>query len=190
MLDSIKKALQETPGLPPVSPKVVDPKDFITGVAGNDPMSPYSVPSSKMVFDNITDVMNEKGFAAVFPQSYTPVPWYFQRFNIVPYFNPGEDSDYAKGSLTIAGMIELSNNGQPWALQREQDIEMVIMIAEQYLKAIDHRPDDPRLSAYSVRVRRFLQLMERGRSRMYKRQGKINPNAIDFLAILKKILRG
>jgi hypothetical protein len=188
MLDSLKKALKETPGLRPIQPPVIDPKDYITGVAGNDPMSPYNVPSSKMVYENITEVINEKGFAALFPQSYTPLPWYFQRFGITPYFNPGEDTDYAKGSLTIAGMIELSNNGQPWGLQREQDIEMVITIAEAYLSAIDAYPSDPKLRAYAVRVRRFLQLMEKGRKRMYKRQGKASP--IDFVSLLKRIIRG
>lgn len=165
-----------------------DHRIHISGVNGVDPMSPYDPPQSQLQFKNITEVINKKSFTANFPQSYTPIPGYFKRHGITPYFNPGEDSDYARGALTVAGMIELTSNNQPWQLVRDQDVDLVILIAETYLNTIKTAMSDPNIREYAQKVKKFLDLMEEGRTRQYVRQGKINPYALDFMAILKKLL--
>lgn len=175
---------------PPEEKPLPDHRRHIPGVNGVDPMSPYDIPSSILQYSSIADVMNKKGFDASFPQSYSVVPGYFRRFNITPYFNPGADSDYAHGSLTIAGMIELTENDQPWQLSRDQDIDLIITIAEQYLDSIQGVLSDPRMRDYSQKVHRFLKVMRRGQERVSIRTGKVNPNAIDFARILKKMLGG
>ena len=166
-----------------------DPREHLFGINGIDPMSPYIPPSSVTRFENIADVINRKGFHASYPQSYTVVPNYYRRFNITPYFNPGADSDYAKGMLTIAGMIELNENRQPWQLARDQDVGLVIAIAEEYLKSMDSSRMDARCRDYCAKVERFLKVMRHGQDKIDVRTGTVNPNTLDFLAVLKKMLR-
>ena len=43
---------------------------------------------------------------------------------------------------------------------------------------------------YSQKVQRFLKVMRRGQERVSIRTGKVNPNAIDFARVLKKMLGG
>lgn len=166
----------------------IDHRIHISGVNGIDSMSPYDIPQSKLQFRNITEVINQKSFTANFPQSYTPIPGYFKKHGITPYFNPGEDSDYARGALTVAGMIELTSNNQPWQLVHEQDTDLVILIAETYLNTVKAAMHDPNIREYATKVKKFLNVMEDGRTRQYVRQGKINPNALDFITVLKKLL--
>lgn len=174
--------------LKPDEPEKPNPYAGFVGILGKDSMSPYDVPSSPSMFKNITDVMNRKGFKANYPQSYTPVPNYFREHGISPFFDQSYD-DWARGSLTIAGMIELTSNGQPWQLvDPEKDIDVVMAVAKAYLDAIDNLPGTPALRLYAEKVRNFLNMMEEGRTRMYKRQGKINPHAIDLAAILNRLL--
>ena len=171
----------------PVEPEMPDPYAGFCGVLGKDGMSPYDVPSSPAMFKNVTDVMNRKGFKANFPQSYTPVPNYFRENGITPYFEQSID-DWARGSLTIAGMIELTANGQPWQLVHpETDLDVIMAVAKAYLDAVDNMPATPALRNYAEKVRSFLNQMEDGRTRMYLRQGKINPHAIDLAAILNRL---
>ena len=175
---------------PPEEKERPDHRRHLFGVNGTNSMSPYEIPSSITYFKSIADVMNKKGFNASFPQSYSVVPGYFRRFNITPYFNPGPDSDYARGSLTIAGMIELCENDQPWQLERDQDIDLVIVIAEQYLDSVQNVLSDPRMREYAQKVQRFLKIMRRGQEKVAIRTGKLNPNAIDFVRVLKKMIGG
>lgn len=190
MLASFEEQIKNLPGLPKIEPPQNDPREHLPGIMGNDPMSPYSRPTSQAYFHDIAEVINKKPFKATFPQSYTPVSTYFTKNGITPYFNPGPDSDYAKGMITVAGMIELTNQGKPWALERDQDIELVITIAQQYLDVVKSYMNDQRIRAYAGRVERFLAVMEQGRSRMYRRHGKLNPFAIDFAALLRRFIRG
>ena len=150
---------------------------------------PYTLPKSPSGFKNIVDVINNKGYHAVYPQSFTVVSPYYSRNNITPYFNPGEGEDYAHGSITIAGMIDLVANDLPWALDRDQDIEEVIAITEEYAKLLAPRQAESiELKAYACKVKGFLQVMYKGRDRMLKRTGRTATDKRDIVSILKKIL--
>ena len=168
------------------------PEETLTGINGRDPMSPYRVVKSTVAYDDIADLINRKGFPAIYPQSYTPIPDYFLRNNIPPYFNPGEDVDYAKGSLTIAGMIELTNNGQPWALQRDEDIEDVLTLTLKYKDYIrDYVDKNDNVRRYIPQLEKFIAVMKKGRQRMYRRKGIMDAPAMkDIVSMLQKLLRG
>ena len=76
----------------------------------NDPMDPYTLPTSDNNYDNVTDVINRKPFAAVYPQSYTPIPNYFKRFGYAPFYQPGE-GELRRGHL---------RHRQPFLLHRPE----------------------------------------------------------------------
>ena len=186
---SLQEWLKRTP-LPAVPrDPPPDSRRFLKGVMGVDSMSPYTLPSSQTVFKSIADVVNNKGFPAIYPQSYTPIPEYYRKYGITPYFNPGEGEDYAKGSLTVAGMIELTVNGQPWALQRDQDLELVRIIAERYYASIEpFTKDNIQIKAYAANVQLFLKTVRKGLDRLAKRTGKSLPSDNDLFRILGKML--
>lgn len=168
LLNQFKK-LQQPKKYQPDPPK---PKVNITGVMGDDPMSPYKIPKSIGQFTCLADVMNRKGFAAVFPESYAPVSNYFVAYNIEPYYNPGSDIDYAPGALTIAGMVELTATGQPWALQRAQDIPIVQEIATKYLLELEQvQTTDPKILAYIKRLHVFLKVVDKANRARIRREG-------------------
>lgn len=136
----------------------------------NDPMDPYTLPTSDNNYDNVTDVINRKPFAAVYPQSYTPIPNYFKRFGYAPFYQPGEGEDYAHGAITIAGMIELSNNGLPWALKHDEDYDIIIASVEAYIAgAMEANSQDLKVRAWVKNMQRFLKIMKKGRERMWRR---------------------
>lgn len=163
-----------------------DFRDHIKGVNGKDPMSPYELPQSEVVYTSITEAMNKKAFLARFPQSYTPIAGYFRRYNITPYFDPVDVDGWSKGMVTVAGMIEMVNNGIEFQLLRDQDFDVVITIAETYNKFAMQYPD-PALQSYVKKVQIFLREAEQARQRMLKRTGRYD-NRVDFMSILKKIL--
>lgn len=144
-----------------------------TSLLKDDPMSPYRYPESKLVFSSISDEINTRSFKAVYPQSYTPVPRYFTEFNITPYFSPGEDTDYAQGAITIAGMIDLVSLKQPWALVNVSDFDVIINLTSQYYDIIS-KSHDKNIVEYCKRVEKFLSVMEVGRLRAYRRIGKMD----------------
>lgn len=138
-----------------------------------DLMSPYRNPESKLVFDSIADEINTRSFKAVYPQSYTPIPRYFTDFNITPYFSPGEDTDYAHGAITIAGMIDLVSMNRPWALENVDDFTTIINLVTQYYEYIS-KSTNKSITDYRQRVEKFLRVMEKGRVRAYRRIGKMD----------------
>ena len=171
----------------PDEPQPEDYRKHLTGVNGLDPMCPYDTPASPRKFKNITDVVNRKQYNACFPQSFGPVPKYFLEFGYVPYFCPTEDEDYAYGALTIAGMIELTANNEPWSLARDQDIDEIITIAEAYRDLIAKSVDPVHID-YTKKVNRFLDVMETGRKRMQKRTGKFTARVTNLVSLLKGML--
>lgn len=145
-----------------------------TSMLRQDPMSPYTNPESQLVFNSIAEEINKRSFKAVYPQSYTPIPAYFAESNITPYFNPGEDVDYAHGAITIAGMIDLVAMKSPWALERVEDFDTIISLVVRYREQLSRLSDNSRqIKEYLLKVDRFLAVMERGRLRAYRRIGKI-----------------
>lgn len=170
-------------------PKQKHWRDNLTGVNGNDPMSPYVLPESTLVYNNITDVMNKKGFLAYYPQSYTPISNYFRDSNITPYFNPTDAEDWSKGRLTVAGMIELLSMGQTFEICRDQDFDEIIAIAENYLTHAQ-RMNTPAIVAYTKQVHYFLEHAKLARRKIYQRRGKETDIPTDFVGILKRIFGG
>ena len=146
----------------------------IISILRQDPMSPYTNPQSQLVFESITEEINKRSFKAVYPQSYTPVSPYFTENNITPYFNPGEDIDYAHGAITIAGMIDLVSMNKPWALERVEDFDPIIDLASQYRDLLSKHNKSNSATQYLVKVNKFLTVMEKGRLRAYRRIGKID----------------
>lgn len=193
MDETILKEFKKLPeNAPPPVYKTKRVSDNFTGIMGTDPMSPYDINETAGDYKSITEVMNRKGYSATYPQSYTPIHNYFRNNGIAPYFNPGEDADYASGRLSIAGMIELTATKQPWALTRDQDIEEVIYIAEQYLNVITsgHCANDPTFKEYAAKVRNFLTVMDHIRDKMYKRNGKEHIIGGQLIKLIKKLVRG
>lgn len=132
-----------------------------------DPMSPYEIPHTPPEYKDLTEVMNNRGFAAIYPQTYTPIPDYYRKFNIPPYFNPGEGDDWARGSLTIAGMIELTTNQQPWMIRRIEDLDVIYQITTEYLERISPFVNtNTRVRVYVGKIKLFLQVLEKGMRRV------------------------
>lgn len=174
----------------PVPVKKENWRKNIKGVNGIDPMAPYVLPDSNTVYQNIVEVMNHKGYRARYTQNYTPIPAYFRKFGITPYFNPDDGSDcWAEGIITVAGMVELTNNGEYFQLLRDQDFKEVITIAQTYFNASIKLADtNPQLRAYLNRVHKFLQEAEKAHIRMLKRTGQYDSSGqLDILSILKKL---
>ncbi len=175
--------------LPPVTKPQPSPKEGIKGCMGDDPMSPYRIPSSQIVFTSIEDIINKKPYSAMFPQSYTPIPAYFLRFGITPYFNPMEYEDFAYGKLTIAGMIDLTCNNQPWVLERDQDFDEIIALTRHYLNQIENLDQNNKMKLQKNRLNMFLKVMYEGRSRMCKRRNLVDTGPKALTKILNKLIR-
>lgn len=161
----------------------------IVGCMGDDPMSPYRIRTSKLVYKDIADIINNKPYSAVYPQTYTPIPKYFLDNGLTPYFSPMEGEDFAPGKLTIAGMIDLANTDQPFIIVRDQDFEEIYEITKTYLDQLLNLDLDRKYKAQEVRVRVFLNLLTAGLEKVYLRRN-INdrgPNAL--VNILKKLVR-
>jgi len=141
---------------------------YLKGMTAYDPMSPYEPPHTPDKFDTITDVINNKSFKGSYPQSYTPVPEYFTKYGISPYYDPEDFTDYARGSMTISNMIELTFNNQPWQLSRVQDIPIVIDIVEQYYRQMQQPgvANDVSVKAYKTKVEKFLEVMKKAQKRV------------------------
>lgn len=162
-------------------------RPYRVGVLSYDPAYPYELPRSRMVFKDIPDEINNRGFHAVYPQSFTPIPNYFTQLGIDPYYSPGEDVDYAPGSLTIAGMIELTDLGKPWKLVYADDFAVIISLVEQYVA--DMAPfanDNPQLLQYLKKCNLFLDRMRDGQDAACKRTDDIKPH-VNFAVLFNKI---
>lgn len=158
----------------------------LKGIMGADPMSPYRLPNSYLDYKDITEVVNNKPFAAIYPQSYTPVPQYYRDFNITPYFNPSEDEDYARGALTIAGMVELTANNQPWSLRRTEDLQRVYDIATSYLDQIaEYTQTDKSLENYARKMRALVNVVEKAMVRAENRKRGNRPRRRSFLDLFR-----
>ena len=188
-MDATVKKLYDAIDLHRKKPVPPDVPTTHYGATGYDPMSPYPVITSRVRYANIADVINNKGYPAVYPQSYTPVPDYFKRFNITPYFNPGEDVDYAKGSLTIAGMVDLNSMKAPWSLQREQDIAEVLELARAYNRTLTSLVNvDMKVKAYIPRLQALIKVLEKGYKRVLKKHGKLELSS-DIVDLLRRMVR-
>ena len=175
--------------LPPIQQPQITGKEYIKGCMGNDPMSPYKIPSSQLVYKDIVDVINKKPFSAMFPQSYTPISNYFLENSISPYFNPMEHEDFATGKITISGMIDLACNGQPWVLLRDQDFNEIIHLTESYIDQVSDLDINQKYKMQISRMKIFLNMMYKGRARMCKRRGILNTGREALTNILKKLVR-
>lgn len=165
-----------------------DPRKHLTGILGIDPMSPYTKPRSVTQFTDIADVINRKQYTAYYPQTYAPVSNYFIEYNIQPYFNPGSGEDYARGAITIAGMIELVANELPLKIERDQDLDEIIKLAQAYLDSISEIRD-PHYKQYAKRTQHFVAVMTEARDKMLVRNGQTLPNSPSILDIIKRLVK-
>lgn len=187
---SLKEWFDNAPSLLDIPEKMPDKRTYAQGGTHPDPMSPYDTPHSDANYTSIIDVMNRKPFPAIYPQSYTYVPEYYRKFNVTPYFNPGEGEDYAKGVLTVAGMIELTANGQPWALQRAQDMEMIRAIAERYVELAQPYANRVQFKAYLERVHKFIDVLDDALAKAHKNDPHLHYENLDIVQLLGDLVLG
>lgn len=140
--------------------------------------SSYDIPKSTLTFRSLADVVNNKQFGGYYPESYGTVADYFQNKGISPYYEIVPGGDYAKGTLTINTMIELTNNNVKWRLAREQDVGLIIGICEAYQGQLKQvlRPDSTNITdihrrAYYTKLNKFLDRMYQYAKIMQKRTG-------------------
>ena len=145
------------------------------------PMYPYVIPKSKLKYTTLADVVNNKPFKGFYPESFGNVSDYFLNSGISPYYEVVDDLDYAPGVFTISTMIELTCSGRKWALARDEDIDYVILIAEQYQESLmstivptDNSPDMTRRKNYAAKLSKFLNAMYKARKRYEHRTGKVS----------------
>jgi hypothetical protein len=169
----------------PAPKEEFDIRKFSKGVNRLDPMSPYTPPKSKLYFENITDVIRNKQFSGVYPQSYGPMANYFKEFGITPYFEQEDFIDYARGALTIERMIDLTVNGKSWKLDREQDLYLVREIANAYNDQLSHHAlaDDMQIQAYKKKVEIFLRKINAAISKIEHALGRSDSS----MSIIDKI---
>lgn len=141
-------------------------------------MSPYSIPKSGGIFKSLADVINNKHFKGIYPESFSMVPRYFRDSGISPYYEVIPGNDYSRGVLTINTMIELTAYGYKWQLTRDQDVGIIIGIAEAYNEQLRRilRPDstktaDIRNVAYAEKLTKFLQVMHAYARKLRKQKG-------------------
>lgn len=171
-------------------PKIIDPRRLPGRITAQDPMSPYTPPVSGYKFTDISDIINHKQYKGSYPQSYAPVPDYFRKFGISPYYEPEDFNDYSRGALTISTMIELTCNNQPWKLDRDQDIAEVYQYAKTYYEALKN-PDyanNKSIQAYKEKVVIFLKRLKPKISVIAKKRGVFDLS--DGLFALLAKLRG
>lgn len=174
---------------PPQPKRIPHWREKVKGVNGYDPMSPYTLPESLPPLTNPADLMNKKGFMAYYPQSYTPIPNYFRDNNITPFFDPSTNDDESRGMLTIAGMVELLDMGQPFTICRDQDIDEIIFIAEHYLSHMSHL-NDRQVAVYLPKVEKLLNHLKLASKKLANKHGGQTPIRPDLAEILKRIFGG
>lgn len=163
------------------------------GLQRNDPMSPYDPPHSPVYYRSITEVLKNRPYKGSFPQSFTNIPDYFRKFNVPPFFESRDFDDYARGVMTIENMIELTATGQPWQLDRDQDVFEIISIAEEYQRQL-HDPNctagqnAKAIESYKVKLQSFLNRMYKARDKIEVRtHGRVKAKSL--ADIIKKFFR-
>ena len=86
-------------------------------------------------------------------------------------------------------MIDLACNGQPWVLMRDQDFNEIISITESYMDQLVNVDINQKYKIQLTRIKIFLDIMYKGRSRMCKRRGILNTGREALSNILKKLVR-
>jgi hypothetical protein len=154
-------------------------------------MSPYKIPRSGGIFNSLADVINNKHFKGIYPESFSIIPRYFRDNGISPYYEVTPGSDYSRGVLTINIMIELTACNYKWQLSRDQDVGIIIGIAEAYyeqlrkrLRPESTRTEDIRNAAYANKLTKFLQVMHNYANKLRKQKG-ININIASLADILE-----
>lgn len=128
-----------------------------------NPMSPYEFPRSPE-YNSITDVINKKPYQGSYPQSLTYIPEYFSKFHISPFYEVNPIDDYAKGTLTIAIMIQLTIKKEPWKLLYLDDYADVIKNTREFIADLEEQirdtSDNNQLQVYRNNTISFLKEIE------------------------------
>ena len=185
--EEMERVVKEGMGPPP--PKVVMPvRASYVSDCNNNPMSPYVVPHTRsQPYEDVVDVIRHKAFKAYYPESYAPVHQYYLENNITPPYVPIDGSDYAAGSITIDGMIDLVLNDQPWALERSEDIETILTILDEYIRVMTPYDNDKKVRISLQNVGKLRNILEAGKRRAMKRRGKITGMTLSIFDILKRL---
>lgn len=173
------------------TPEIYNARDYLKGITRTDPMSPYQAPRSIIAFKDLAELINKKGFSGAYPQSFAPVSEYFRRSGISPYYDPEAFNDFSHGVMTIATMIDLTANGQPWKLDRDQDLLLIDKIVREYYTqlSVPALENNVQIQAYKAKVEIFLKTLDKAIGRMKKRNGTWQ-NENFFINLLKTMLKG
>lgn len=161
----------------------------LASIIPDDPMSPYRRPRSRVYVDEtIVDTVNTKQYKAFFPESFTFVPRYFKENNLVPFYKPISDAEYSKGVLTIAGMIELTDNNIPWRLYHDDDFDDILNIINEYREyLLSANNKNKQVVLYLGKVDRFIDEITRAKERMFSRVYK-RRMLTNFSDIIKSLI--
>lgn len=172
-------------------PELYNVRDHLKGITRTDPMSPYQAPRSIIAFKDLSELINKKSFSGAYPQSFAPVSEYFRGSGISPYYDPEDFNDFSHGVMTIATMIDLTANGQPWKLDRDQDLLFVDRVVREYYTQLsaESLANNVQIQAYKAKVEIFLKTLDKAISRMKKRNGTWK-NEHFFINLLKTMLKG
>lgn len=108
---------------------------FITNIVGKV--------SSVFRHTNIVDQINKGHYKVMMPQIYTPIPDYYMEYGFQPIYEYDNDSQYelARGTCTIAEMIDMYSNGYNFIILNDKDTIDVYNLVSRYLdllNTIDH----------------------------------------------------
>lgn len=191
--EELKSWMEEMlPDRPPSIPQQPKPYPKYPSVFENDPMSPYKVPRTRDTpYVDVVDVIRNKPFKAIYPESFAPVPDYYRENNIPVPYEPVPGSDYARGSLTIDDMLELVSMDQPWALERSQDMQIIRDILQEYLNlALPQKTKSKAIANSIAGVERLMAILDDGLKRAAKKEGKLKGVTRDIFSLLKKMSGG
>lgn len=150
--------------------------------AGKDPASPY-IRSTSPVEKTLKDIMNNRGYRAYFKQSYMPIAKESLKDNVIitrtlgvnsainfgkinPTYTPVNGADYAYGMITIAGMIDLVDQGDSFEFAKYEDMVEVRDICTKF-NALYARVESGKIAEmYIAKMTKFIEMLDRSIARI------------------------
>lgn len=154
------RAVMARPRIRPPEQKVIA---WPVSDMNNNPMSPHRISKSKIFYKDAADAINTRSYFAYYPVSAGPIDAYYRDNGFPPPFqiDPDRESDWDRGAITIAGMIDLMESRLPFSLAHPKDVIEIQQLVELYLSEISpYVSEYPRLNAEIRRCRKFLDYIE------------------------------
>lgn len=129
----------------------------------NNPMSPHRVTPSKTRFEDAADAINSKKYIAYYPVSAGPINDYYRDNGFAPPYqiDPERESDWDRGVITIAGMMDLIESKIPFQLAHKRDVLEIKQLVDLYIAEISPYVDQyPRLRIELKRCNKFLDYID------------------------------